>query len=557
MKLRALVTLPMIAVLLATGCSGPVDHGETNTTPLAVSALNPTDPTTHAPGGELRLAVDEFGTLNPMAEESNAEFALLQQSYLPTFFRYDERGVAVPNPDFLASATETSSNPTKVTLKLNPSAVWGDGKKITATDVVATWAACNGRSTGFTCSSDLRFRDIQGVAQGVDESTVELTFNRAYPEWRGIFDRVSVLRADSVRSPQVFNTGWTEVRKEWASGPFLPDSGSIETKAVVASPNEDWWGTTKPTLARITIKEIPRENQVKAFSDAQIDAVDIVGSSDFYAAVRRVQGVEVRQAGSAVSRQLVFNTSSPGAVSDPKVRQAIAVALDRSGVGTAALPGIGFTAAPLGNRIYLPGQEGYADNAAELELTRNQAAARDLLDKAGWRRSEEQRVRDGRPLEVRLARIQGLRMSENEADAIAAQLGEVGIRVLMEDVTLENFDNGSVLAGGDFDMVVVGIEGGNYPLADLDARFGAGAEENWARFEDPAIDALIQRITLEGDPEQRRAAANELDRLLWEHMPTAPLYQLPQSIAVGVRLAGYGAPGLSSIAWESVGYAGE
>ena len=268
MKLRALVTLPMIAVLLATGCSGPVDHGETNTTPLSVSALNPTDPTTHAPGGELRLAVDEFGTRNPTAEEANAEFALLQQSYLPTFFRYDERGVAVPNPDFLASATETSSNPTKVTLKLNPSAVWGDGKKITATDVVATWAACNGRSTGFTCSSDLRFRDIQGVAQGVDESTVELTFNRAYPEWRGIFDRVSVLRADSVRSPQVFNTGWTEVRKEWASGPFLPDSGSIETKAVVASPNEDWWGTTKPTLARITMKEIMRENQVKAFTEA-------------------------------------------------------------------------------------------------------------------------------------------------------------------------------------------------------------------------------------------------------------------------------------------------
>lgn len=555
MDVRRVLAAPVIAVLVATGCSQPVDAGETNTTPLAVTDVNATD--TLAPGGELRLAVDEFGSLNPMSEASNAEFASLAQAFLPSFFRYDERGVALPNSNYLESATETSKNPTRVTLKLNPRATWADGKQITAEDVIATWTACNGRSTGFRCAPDLRFRDITEVAQGATESEVQLTFARAYPEWRQVFDRVSVLRADSVRDPAAFDTGWAELKKEWTAGPFVPAGGGLAAKAIVGTPNEEWWGATKPQLARFTIREIPRENQVKAFTDAQIDAVDIAGSKEFYDAVRKVKGTEVRQAGSTVSRQLVFNTGSTAAVSDPKVRQAIAVALDRSGIGSAALPGLGFSAAPLGNRIYLPGQEGYADNAAELEFTRDQSKARRLLDDAGWRGSEEGRTRDGRPLEVRLARIQGLSTSENEARAITDQLGALGVHVVVEDVSLENFDNGSVLAGGDFDMIVVGIEGGRYPLARLDDRFGSGAEQNWARFEDAAIDGLIQQITAEQDTAQQRALANQLDQQLWEHMPTVPLYQLPENVAAGVRLSGYGARGLSTTAWESVGYSKE
>lgn len=554
-KLRHVLALPVIGAVLVTGCSQAENGSETNTEPLPVADVNAVDPATLAPGGELRLAVDEFGSLNPMSTQSNAELAGLEQAFLPTFFRYDERGVAVPNPNFLESATETSTNPTRVTLKLNPRAVWGDGKAITAEDVVATWTACNGKSTGFRCSPDLRFDQIAEVVPGATPTEVELRFDKAYPQWRAIFDRVSVLRADSVRDPQVFNTGWAQPRAAWSSGPFVATDGGLEAKVLVTTPNQKWWGPTKPRLARLTIQEIPRENQVKSFTESAIDAVDIAGSREFFDAARAVPGTAIRRAGSPVSRQLVFNTASIGPVSELPVRQAIAVALDRSGVGTAALPGIGFTAAPLGNRIFLPGQQGYVDNAKELDFTRDLGKARDLLDGAGWREADGVRTRDGRPLEVRLVRIQGLATSENEARAMADQLAKVGIRVTIQDVSLADFDNGSVLAGGDFDMIVVGIDGGRTPLATLDNRFGAGAEQNWARFENPEIDTLIKQITDEPAMNKRLELADQLDRKLWEQMPTVPLYQLPQSVAVGVRVAGYGAPGLSSTVWENVGYA--
>ena len=537
----------MLAAVLLSGCGWAATAEETNTTPLAVTDINTAPPSA---GGEFRVAVDEFGSLNPMSAMSNAELAMVQQAFLPVFFRYDDRGVPLANPHYLVDVTETDDT---VTLSLNPDAQWADGAKITAADVIATWEACNGSSSGFRCAPDLEFDRIESVTQGVDESKVVLQFATPTPQWRSLFDRVSVLRAASVADPEVFNEGWDKVPEEWTAGPYVVTGGGMADKVLLAGPNEDWWGDPDPQLARLTIREIPRENQVKAFTDAEIDVVDILGSAEFYDTVTQVRDTVVRTAGSPVSRHLVFNTASTGPVHEVAVRQAIAVALDRSGIGTQAWPDIGFTAAPLGNRVFLPGQEGFVDNADELGFTRNLAKARDLLNTAGWRDTDGVRFRDGRPLEVRLVQIQGLASSELEAAAIADQLTQIGVQVTVDDISLEDFDNGSVLAGGDFDMIVTGVESGRHGLSTLDDRFGAGAQQNWARFEDPAIDTLIEQIDTATDPGQQRVLAGELDRLLWEHMPTVPLYQLPQSIAVGLRVVGYGAPGLSSVVWENVG----
>lgn len=552
--LRQVLVVPVLGALVLTGCSGGAGSKETNKTQLAAADINAADPANVVAGGELRLAVDKFGSLNPMSASSNAELAELQQAFLPTFFRYDEAGVATPNPDFLESATETATNPTQVTLKLNPSATWADGKQITAADVIATWNACNGRSAGFRCAADLQFNQIAAVTQGASTTEVQLRFTKAYPQWRGVFDRVSVLRAESVKDAETFNNGWAQVHREWSSGPFAMASGSLSAKAVVATPYDKWWGSTKPSLARLSIREVARDNQVKAFADSQIDAVDTGGTQAAFDSVRTVPGTSIRRAGSPESRQLVFNTASANAVNEVPVRQAIAVALDRSGVGTAAMPGIGFTAAPLDNRIFLPAQHGYADNAAELKLTRDLGKAEKLLNSAGWRERDGVRSRDGRPLELRLAQVQGVETSENEARAISEQLAGVGIRTTVVTITPADLANKSALSRGDFDMIVLDIDGGRHPLATLADRFGSGAEENWARFENLEIDGLIQKIDAEPDPAAQITLANQLDQKLWEQMPTVPLYQLPQSIAVNVQVTGFGAPGLSSIAWEKIGH---
>lgn len=552
MRFRRFLAVPVVAGLLLTGCTKAEDKGEANTTPLPVSDVNARDRTQLQPGGEVRLATESFGSLNPMAADAGEGMAAFRRAVLPSFFRYDEHGVATPNTAYLESATETSTNPTVVSLKFNSRAVWGDGQPISANDMIATWQACNGRSSGYRCAPDLRFNQISEVRAGASQQEVQLTFNKAYPDWRAVFDKVSVLRAESVRDANTFNN-WTSFRKEWTSGPFQIDQYDQSNKVLITSPASLWWGE-KPLLDRLTIKEMPRENQGQAYSRNEIDVLDLGTSPEFYRAARTVPDHQVRRAGSTAWRQLVLNTGSAGPVNDPAVRKAIALTLNRSQIGSRAYPDLDFTAAPLNNRVFLTGQDGYVDNAGQLELTRDLGKARSALDDAGWRDSNGTRSKDGRPLQVNLVKIRGVAASEAEATAIGDQLKQVGFDVKVSEVALSAFDNGSVLSGGQFDLITMGGEGSRNPVAGLADRFGSGAEQNYARLENPEIDNLLDQLGNEPALPRRLELANQLDSKLWQTLPTIPLYQQPQLVGTSIRLANLGAQGLATVAWENVGY---
>ncbi|OYO03051.1 hypothetical protein CGZ95_04470 [Enemella evansiae] len=552
MRFRRFLAVPVVAGLLLTGCTKPEDKGESNTVPLPASEVNTRDRGELQPGGEVRLATESFGAFNPMSADANDSLDSFRRAVLPSFFRYDDRGVATPNTAYLESATETSTNPTVVTLKFNPRAAWGDGQPISANDMIATWQACNGRTSGFRCGSDLRFNQISEVKAGASQQEVQLTFNRAYPDWRAVFDKVSVLRAESVRDPNTFNN-WTGFRKEWTSGPFQVDQYDQANRVLITSPSSLWWGE-KPLLDRLTIKEVPRENQARAYTNQEIDVLDLGTSRELYQAARTVPDHQVRRAGSTNWRQLVLNTGSAGPVNEPEVRRAIQLTLNRSQIGSQAYPDLDFNAAPLNNRIFLTGQEGYADNVERLELARNLDTARKTLDDAGWSQSNGTRSKDGRPLQVKLVKIRGVAASEAEATAIADQLKQVGFDVQVSEIGLTEFDNGSVLSGGQFDLITMGGQGSRNPIAGLGDRFGSGAEQNYSRLENPEIDQLLEQITNEPALPRRQELANQLDSKLWETLPTIPLYQQPQLVGTSIRLANLGAQGLATVAWENVGY---
>lgn len=554
MRFRRFLAVPVVAGLLLTGCTKPEDKGESNTAPLPASDVNARDRSELLPGGEVRLATESFGSLNPMSADARTGMDAFRRAVLPSFFRYDDHGVATPNTAYLESATETAGNPTQVTLKFNPRAVWGDGQPISANDMIATWQACNGRSNGFRCGSDLRFNQIADVKAGASQQEVRITFTKADPDWRAVFSRVSVLRAESVRDANTFNSGWNNgLRKEWTSGPFQIDQYDQTNRVLVASPNSLWRGD-KPLLDRLTIKEVPRENQARAYTTSEIDVLDLGTSPELYQAAKTVPDHQVRRAGSTQWRQLVLNTGSAGPVNEPEVRKAIQLTLNRSEIGSRAYPNLDFNAAPLNNRIFLNGQEGYADNAAKLELTRNLDTARSTLDTAGWKGSDGTRTKDGRPLQVKLVKIRGVAASEAETTAIADQLKQVGFDVQVSEVALADFDNGSVLSGGQFDLITMGGVGSRNPTAGLGDRFGSGAEQNYSRLENPEIDQLVDQINNEPALPRRQELANQLDTRLWETLPTIPLYQQPQLVGASIRLANLGAQGLATVAWENVGY---
>lgn len=554
MKLRRLFAAPLLAaVVVAAGCTNNTDEQESNTTPLPGSDVNARPADQLTAGGELRLPVASLGSShNPMSSESSDDADEFRRAFLPTFFHYDATGVAQPDTDYLESANETSSSPTVVSLKFNQRATWGDGQPLTAADLIATWKACNGQSQGFSCSSDLRFSQIAKVEQGADEQEAIVTFNSAEPQWRHVFDRVSMLRAESVANPQVFNDGWdSEIKREWTSGPYTVDSTS--DKAVVLQQNQSWWGPD-PKLSRLSAVAIPRENQLQAWRSNEIDVFDIGTSPQQYAEAKKVADSTVRRASSKDFRELLFNTRADSPVSEEPVRQAIAMSLNRSGIGQSDYPDIDFKPAPLGNRILMTDQIGYQDNAAGTELANDTGKARKTLDEAGWKESDGTRSKDGRPLTVKISAVQGIAAAENEAVKITEQLGKVGIKVETQTISASEFDNRSVLSGGDFDMIVVTSHGSIDPYSDLQQRFGTGEENNYSRLEAPDVDTALEQLGTETNPNRQAEIANQIDRQLWTKGYSVPLFQQPELTATKTRLANYGSMGLATVDWTEVGF---
>ena len=64
----------------------------------------------------------DFGSnWNPYnVDGNNNDLTRARTPLLPTFFDYDTKGNATPNPNFVVSAEETNANPTTVNYKLNP-----------------------------------------------------------------------------------------------------------------------------------------------------------------------------------------------------------------------------------------------------------------------------------------------------------------------------------------------------------------------------------------------------------------------------------------------------
>lgn len=557
MTLRRLAALPLaLAVALTTACAGD-NTGEENITPQPVAAVNERPVDQLVDGGELRVPVAELGTsLNPLSANSSPAMDQARRAFLPTLFTVRPTGEVEPDANYLTSAEVTSpaGQPTQVTLKLNPEAVWADGTPITSADLVATWRACNGQVPQNQCRDDLgldRIRDIVAVS----DTEASVSFTEADPEWTEPFVKAGIVRASSVETPETFANGWNgEVPAEWTSGPFTPQTIDAEHGVISLGRNDAWWGT-EARLQRLTIVQKDPAEYAQAFRRNDVDVLYAGTSADAFSAGVENPDAILRRGGGTETRTLVFNTESAGPTSDPGVRRAIARALDRSRVGIAALPDMEYAASALDNRIYLYGQTGYVDNAEATGMTRNVRKARGLLDDAGWKAAGDgTRSRDGQPLEIAMVRVMGDPVSEREVAEITTQLSAIGVRVVPEDVDPNAWSDGAALGAGTFQMAVVSQTRTAWPTGGLDARFAQGGDQNWSKLAVPEVETALEELNAEIDPNRRREIANHIDELLWDQVGTLPLYQVPESVFTRPRLANFGAHGVGTIEWNTVGF---
>ncbi len=472
----------------------------------------------------LRIAeMSDPDRLNPYLSEMGVSYELssLVYSYLVTA---DDRGRLIGD---LASAVPSLANGgisrdgRTYVYHLRRNVLWQDGVPFTAHDVVASWeAVMNPRNNTLEREGYDRVASIEATGP----TTVVVHLRKRYPAFLSRFftplqEGVKpVLPAHVLEREHNFNTGELAGHPV-GTGPFRFVSWVRGDRIILARFDRYFKG--RPRLAQIEMRFIPNAQAIAVeLKSHEIDLIATPQNSlvDQY---QSVEGVVLEKAVVNGQASLLINVGKP-ILHGVAMRRAIAAAVpygvilhdvehDLASEARNVLPStaIGYEALP--PRRYEP------------------AAARDILERAGWRRGPDGvRTRNGVRLAFTLAVVAGFTSFGRIALLLQSSLKTVGVELAIRSYSYRTMfaaPNGP-LYDGSYDLALSGgflnWDPDLYNFLACDRWYPKGL--NIYRFCDPRLDAL-ERIGLQTDEPSRRALIyRKASRLIWSEIPYVPLF---------------------------------
>jgi oligopeptide transport system substrate-binding protein len=236
-----------------------------------------------------------------------------------------------------------------------------------------------------------------------------------------------------------------------------------------------------------------------------------------------------------------FNQKSQPAFRDLRVRQALAMAIDRDFITRKLMRGgqtSAYTMVPPGAANYPGGAE---PHWAGWSLEKRQAEARRLLAEAGYG--------PGRPLKFELKQ-------RNTADpmliypAIQADWKSIGVQaslipeesqIAYADYRARNFNAADAAWIADY----------NDPMTFLNLLRTSTGQQNYSDYANPAYDALLDKADEETDPAKRGQYLKQAERMAMEDATVAPIYFYVSKNLVSPKVTGW-APNIAD--WHRTRY---
>ena len=263
----------------------------------------------------------------------------------PAYFDADNK----LHPYVFASWQGSADNKTW-TFRLDPKAVFSDGSKITAADVKGSWevaampatksarvAQVLSGVTGYADVSTGKGSTIAGITTP-DDGTVVVALDAADPVF---FERVANHIIPVTKASQVRGDDGNQVQ-DWYkpdhnavySGPFKLTSIDIDQGVLTFEPNDKFFGP-KPKLSRVEIHVV----------EDPVTATALIKSGEYNAHTELTTSTIVQDLGKEFAEGPIIPTSqhfwfnqSRKPFDDPKVRQALILAVDRDGMFKASYP---------------------------------------------------------------------------------------------------------------------------------------------------------------------------------------------------------------------------
>lgn len=513
MQLHRMVPLAVAVAVVLAGCADSAGD--------AAGRDEPAESSGPARGGTVVVAIDsDPGSLNPAITTSGGTHAASELVF---------NGLVELTPELepvpeLAESWEVLEDGALYRFDLRDGVTWHDGKPFTSADVKYTFEE-------MLLKLHSRTKASLGAALSSistpDADTVEFRFSKPYAPL--------LLQLDVTEAPILPKHVYegTDVQKNPANskpigtGPFTlvsytPDS-ELEFEA-----NRDYFKPDLPYLDEVVMRVVPEKgNQVVALEAGEVDFLFGTPGPDL-ARLKEAGGYEflttsVNPGGSNCIMTVSFNLEQP-MFQDVRVRRALGNALDREQFVERVLFGQGRVAqAPISSGIPFA----HADDLEGMpEFDR--AAAEELLDQAGWKRSGDatrtaqgvKGVPDGTPLTFGFTHFPTF---SAYAQLLRAQLAEVGAEVTLEALEPPVFAD-TVFKARDFDTNIISYCNGADPEIGVKRMYttsniGPVPFSNSSAYRNPKVDQLFETARTTVDETARAATYRQLQEQLVEDLP--------------------------------------
>jgi peptide/nickel transport system substrate-binding protein len=453
-----------------------------------------------------------------------------------------------------------------VTWKLKQGVKWSDGSDFTADDVVFTYNYCADEKTA--CTTSTAFAGAEKV-EAIDQYTVKITWQQPNPNPYQMFvatngailqkkqfgncigEKASTDAACQQANLAPIGTGPYKVRE------FKPGD------QVTYDINENYRDPNKPFF-----KEVLFKGGGDATSAAR--AVFQTGDTD-YAWNLQVEAPVLQQLeqggkgkfvtipGSAVER-LLLNRANPDPalgdkrsepdtqhpfLSDLKVRQALAMAIDRKAVADLYPPGAGPTCEIITTQPFIDPSQIYGGrHKCEPDIE----GAKKLLDEAGWTVGADG-IREKNGVKMNILYVTTVNpLRQKEQALVKAAWEQLGVAVELKSVDAGVFfssDAGNPDTAAHF-YADVEMFTNNYEQPDptnylcgwatdqIAQRSNEWRGNNYERFSNPEYDKLCEQLRTETDQAKRKEIVLKMNDILIEDVVIIPLVARPM-VASGIN----------------------
>ncbi|WP_052741947.1 ABC transporter substrate-binding protein [Kiloniella litopenaei] len=413
-------------------------------------------------------------------------------------------------------------SPTQWEFTLRENVKFHDGSDLTAQQVKDSFLKLNDKDHSAYNPRLIKLLNIKEISVKDDRTLVFETNepNSAFI-WSLTEPTASVIKEGTDKLPII------------GTGPFVFVSAEAEknyhTKAFA-----DYWGG-KPKLDGIVMDAISDASVAAlALKAGDVDLVTNYSEPDFAALEKSNQGQRFE---GATTRLFFYQArTADGPLANKELRQAISLGLDRDLIVEAALAGVGGDPA---HSIFPVTMESWVNQALEASYDRDKAL--EILDNAGLKDTNDDGIReiDGENIVLKLRSYEGRPALKPTLEVTQALLSKLGLKV---EISMGEYQaNNDALKLGEIHMHLQAW--GTAPQGDPDyfpsTLLDSEAGYNFSGYNNPKLDALLEKGRGEFDPVKRKVIYDEIQEIIAEDLPLIPVFHKTQVSVGNGKVKGY------------------